>query len=91
MPHIPNTCDSPAQALLRILLLLLLSNQPLDTSTQHIRGSGNELWKSRRLMLALLLVNRADFHFVLSEQLAAAVILRCVADRITNTTQKCMH
>ena len=43
MPHIPNTCHSPAQALLRILLLLLLSNQPLDTSTQHIRGSGDEL------------------------------------------------
>ena len=40
-------------------------------------------------MLALLLVNTDDF--VLSEQLAAAVILRCVADRITNTTQKCMH
>ena len=42
-------------------------------------------------MLALLLVNMGDFHFVLSEQLAAAVILRCVADRITNTAQKCMH
>ena len=42
-------------------------------------------------MLALLLVNMGDFHFVLSEQLAAAVILRCVADCITNTTQKCMH
>ena len=42
-------------------------------------------------MLALLLVNMDDFHLVLSEQLAAAVILRCVADRITNTTQKCMH
>ena len=36
-------------------------------------------------MLALLLVNTDDF--VLLEQLAAAVILRCVADRITNTTQ----
>ena len=30
---IPNTCRSPAQALLRILLLLLLSSLPLDTST----------------------------------------------------------
>ena len=40
-------------------------------------------------MLALLLVNTDDF--VLSEQPAATVILRCVADRITNTTQKCMH
>ena len=39
-------------------------------------------------MLALLLVNTDDFHFVLSEQPAAAVILRCVADHITNTTQK---
>ncbi len=37
-------------------------------------------------MLALLLVNTDDF--VLSEQPAAAVILRCVADHITNTTQK---
>ncbi len=26
-----------------------------------------------------------------AEVFAAAVILRCVADRITNTTQKCMH
>ena len=42
-------------------------------------------------MLALLLVNMGDFNFVLSEQLAVAVILRWVADRITNTTQKCMH
>ena len=42
-------------------------------------------------MLALFLVNTDDFHFVLPEQLAAAVILRCVADRITNPTQKCMH
>ena len=42
-------------------------------------------------MVALLLVNTDDFHFVLSEQFAAAVILRFVADRITNTTQKCMH
>ena len=42
-------------------------------------------------MLALLLVNTDDFHFVLSEQLTATVILRCVADRITNTTQKFMH
>ena len=42
-------------------------------------------------MLVLLLVNTDDFHFVLSEQHAAAVILRCVADRITNTTQKWIH
>ena len=42
-------------------------------------------------MLALLLVNTDDFHFLLSKQLAGAVILRCVADRITNTTHKCMH
>ena len=42
-------------------------------------------------MVALLLVNMDDFNFILSEQLAAAVILRCVADHITNTTQKCMH
>ena len=42
-------------------------------------------------MLALLLVNTDDFHFVLSEQLAATVILRCVADHITNTTQKRMR
>ena len=42
-------------------------------------------------MLALLLVNTDDFRFVLSEQLAATVFLGCVADRITNTTQKCMH
>ena len=38
-------------------------------------------------MLALLLVNTDDFRFVLPEQLADAVVLRCVADRITNTTQ----
>ena len=42
-------------------------------------------------MLTLLLVNTDDCHFVLPEQLAAAVVLRCVADRITNTTQKCMY
>ena len=42
-------------------------------------------------MVALLLVNTDDFHFVLSEQLAAAVILRCVADHITKTTQKRMR
>ena len=46
-------------------------------------------------MLALLLVNTDDFRFVLSEQLAATVVLRhsCVpvADRITNTTQKCVN
>ena len=41
-------------------------------------------------MLTLLLVNTDDFCFVLPEQLAAAVVLCCVADRITNTTQKCM-
>ena len=32
-------------------------------------------------MLALLLVNTDDFRFVLPEQLAAAVVLHCVADR----------
>ena len=42
-------------------------------------------------MLTLLLVNTDDFRFVLPEQLAAAVVSRCVADRITNTTQKCMY
>ena len=42
-------------------------------------------------MLALLLVNTDDFCFVFPEQLAAAVVLCCVVDRITNTTQKCMH
>ena len=42
-------------------------------------------------MLALLLVNTDDFHFVLSEELTAVVILCCVADRITDTTHKCMH
>ena len=42
-------------------------------------------------MLALLLVNTDDFRFVLPEQLAAVVVLHCVSDRITNTTQKCMH
>ena len=42
-------------------------------------------------MLALLLVNTDDFYFVWSEQLAGAVVLRCVADRIKNTTHKCMH
>ena len=42
-------------------------------------------------MLALLLVNTDDFRFVFPEQLAAAVVLRCVADRITNTTQKYMN
>ena len=30
-------------------------------------------------------------NFVLSEQLAAAVVLGCVADCITNITQNCMH
>ena len=35
-------------------------------------------------MLALLLVNTDDFRFVLPLQLPVAVILRCVADRITN-------
>ena len=38
-------------------------------------------------MLTLLLVYTDDFRFVLPEQLAAAVVLRCVVDRITNTTQ----
>ena len=42
-------------------------------------------------MLALLLVNMDDFRFVLPEQFAAAVVLSCVADRITNITEKCMH
>ena len=40
-------------------------------------------------MLALLLVNTDVF--VLSEQLSAVVVLRCVTDRITNTMQKCMN
>ena len=40
-------------------------------------------------MLTLLSVNTDDFRFVLPE--AAAVVLRCVDDRITNTTEKCMH
>ena len=42
-------------------------------------------------MLVLLLVNTDDFRFVLPEQLAAAVVLLCAADRNTNTTQKYMH
>ena len=42
-------------------------------------------------MLTLLLVNMDDFRFVLTEQLAVAVVLRCVADRSTNATPKCIH
>ena len=37
-------------------------------------------------MLALLLVNTDDFRFISP----AAFVLRCVADRNTNTTQKYM-
>ncbi len=36
-------------------------------------------------MALLELVNTDGFRFVLPEQLAAAVVLRCVADRITDT------